>query len=602
MFAALRFQRLPNVRNMASSQTDSLVRRARSGVIYQRLDSSRDEIRLIRLTPASLTEPIQCSLFITPRDSAPAYKALSYAWGDRPAPNPIFIDSRPFYVTRNLKNGLTRIRPQVGEQELILWIDAICINQDDIPERSLQTAKMSSIYRNASSVLVLLGMENHGSSAALRFARDLLSSNKAKVATLLRGEAGENNLRRLVTLFRRRYFWRIWVIQEIHYAKSAVVYCGDDEISWNALDSVCDILAAQESNLRALLYKWPSWVHTLLQGGPRGLRLSRYSRPQSSFPPLLELLISHKSKESTDPKDKVFALVGISASRETFGNIDYSLSVREIYTHTARHIISTSKKLDVICVKSHYYNNHDLPSWAPDWTRPPHRPGGKFIDAFFGLQHCDTKFAAAGTTEACVEFLELGYVLKAKGVVISRITKVAEPFRQSKPPLHTALGLEGFQSWWTFFTQVKGSSNSARQEFARTISCGNWSLHECGSKLSALLCLLETNLMDKSSSSEGSGSGEEESTKAGMEALVSASLVMNGRRLFISENGTVGLAPLDSREEDIICVLLGCRFPVVLRREGERYLLVGEAYVEGIMHGEALVDAEEGGSQTFQIH
>lgn len=136
-------------------------------------------------------------------------------------------------------------------------------------------------------------------------------------------------------------------------------------MSWSTLENVCDILKAEEQHLQDIFYDTPSYTHTLLFGGPRGLQLSRYS-PTANAPPLLELLYSHKSKKSTDPRDKVYALVGLSSSRKTFGSTDYSRSIREVYTQTVTHIISTSQKLDVICVKQHDINQYGLPSWAPD--------------------------------------------------------------------------------------------------------------------------------------------------------------------------------------------------------------------------------------------
>jgi hypothetical protein len=81
-----------------------------------------------------------------------------------------------------------------------------------------------------------------------------------------------------------------------------------DLVRLTSKSSRCDILKEQEEHLQALFYKSPSYVRTLTDGGPRGLQLSRYS-PNVAAPPLLELLISHKSKKSTDPKDKVYALV-----------------------------------------------------------------------------------------------------------------------------------------------------------------------------------------------------------------------------------------------------------------------------------------------------
>jgi hypothetical protein len=540
------------------------------------------------------------------------------------------VNEKFFPVKPNLKFALQRLRPALSQDagqtgELVLWVDAICINQEDIPERSVQTSKMRSIYQNASGVAVWLGLENHGSGRAMKFSRDLnlvaMRDGSDGVRRMV-DESQMEELHALVVLFRRQYWWRIWVIQEVSVANSAMVYCGDEAISWHDLDNVCDILKAEQDALHAVFYKSPSYVRTLTFGGPRGLQLSRYS-PSADAPPLLELLLSHKSKKSTDPKDKVYALVGISSTRQTFGPIDYSRSMREIYTHTARHIIHTSQKLDVICVRQHNENQFDLPSWAPDWTRPPVNSGHTVV----GLQHREPAFAAAGSSIADARFLGGGYVLQTTGVVLDTVKLLGMPFKRRGPPSDVVPSLHAFHDWWNLFVASKGNSVSAQRIFGRVISAGNWIYDDenaYAAKLEAVFKLSDQLLTGEdllrfdppSRSSTGfseedvemlerSGQLDEENDeKAQMGAILSAALTMSKRRLIMSETGIVGLAPWDSEEGDVVCVLLGCRFPVVLRRVERHYILVGEAYFEGYMDGETMVELKEGRYQlgTFEIH
>jgi hypothetical protein len=98
------------------------------------------------------------------------------------------------------------------------------------------------------------------------------------------------------------------------------------------------------------------------------------------------------------------------------------------------------------------------------------------------------------------------------------------------------------------------------------------------------------------------GSDEEEKTQ--LSAVLEAGLMMNRRRLFLSHSDLVGLAPWNAAEGDIVCVLLGCRFPVILRREGEHYVLIGEVFLDGFMNGEAVVGLRGGEFvlETFEIH
>jgi hypothetical protein len=78
----------------------------------------------------------------------------------------------------------------------------------------------------------------------------------------------------------------------------------------------------------------------------------------------------------------------------------------------------------------------------------------------------------------------------------------------------------------------------------------------------------------------------------------------HGRQFFITHQGRLGLAPIDAKEGDIVCVLLGCVFPVVLRREGNHHAVVGETYINGIMSGEAIEKMENGEleKRDFVLH
>ncbi len=106
--------------------------------------------------------------------------------------------------------------------------------------------------------------------------------------------------------------------------------------------------------------------NTLMNGGPKNLTLSSFAKAQST-PSLLQLLYSHHGKHSSDPKDKVYALVGLSTSARTFGALDYLSSERDTFIRTAKHIIQTTNQLNVICARQNDDNEYNLPSWVPDW-------------------------------------------------------------------------------------------------------------------------------------------------------------------------------------------------------------------------------------------
>ncbi|KAE9379847.1 hypothetical protein N431DRAFT_290151, partial [Stipitochalara longipes BDJ] len=115
------------------------------------------EIRLVTIWPAEgLDAALKCTLNTTRLESGcPNYEALSYTWGSNHLRRSIELENTPFYVTKNLEIALRHLRlPHIPRQ---LWIDAICINQDDDIERGEQLQLMRKIYTQADQVLIWLG-------------------------------------------------------------------------------------------------------------------------------------------------------------------------------------------------------------------------------------------------------------------------------------------------------------------------------------------------------------------------------------------------------------------------------------------------------------
>ncbi|KAI1321505.1 heterokaryon incompatibility protein-domain-containing protein [Xylariaceae sp. FL0255] len=116
-----------------------------------------DHIRLLRLAPSKdFTDPIHVSITVAALDDKPTYEALSYCWGDASNKLLIFCDGQPFSVTESLEAALRHLR-RIDGGDRVLWVDAICINQDGIAERANQVSIMDRIYQTASRVVVWLG-------------------------------------------------------------------------------------------------------------------------------------------------------------------------------------------------------------------------------------------------------------------------------------------------------------------------------------------------------------------------------------------------------------------------------------------------------------
>ncbi|KAF2117968.1 heterokaryon incompatibility protein-domain-containing protein [Lophiotrema nucula] len=270
--------------------------------------TDRPSIRLLQILAPDTPDqdedpPIRCQLstHVLPRaiQEAPEYEALSYVWGSPQKNKTILVDSKALGVTENLHSALSRLRArEVG----LMWIDAICINQDDLKERGHQVAHMGQIYKTAKQVIVWLGEEDEESKplfAALY--------KRARLDAELMGS--------LLKLFRRPYFRRIWVLQEVFAAREALIMCGEDFIkNWPFYEQI----QKSREDMNSDSIHW--------EKARRVLDLMLFSLPDD--PTLGECLDMYHTQEATERSDKIFALV---AMRKIVGSppdvlIDYEVS------------------------------------------------------------------------------------------------------------------------------------------------------------------------------------------------------------------------------------------------------------------------------------
>lgn len=143
--------------------------------------------RLLRLLPSQDEDvEIQCQLLnysLRPGNKTHLYEALSYTWSGSEKPRSIYVNGHQLPVTMNLHAALSQLRNSLLER--YLWVDAVCINQDDIDERGSQVQLMASIYSKANCVIVWLGEAADGSDRAfaeiLDAAEESMTENSIRV-------------------------------------------------------------------------------------------------------------------------------------------------------------------------------------------------------------------------------------------------------------------------------------------------------------------------------------------------------------------------------------------------------------------------------------
>lgn len=351
-----------------------------------------DEVRLLVLNPGLPDEPIQCFLETYTVNQAKAYDALSYVWGDTQDSCSIQVDGCPFKVTRNLYDFLTSYR--TDRSCPVLWIDAICINQKDDRERSAQVRLMKRIYEGAESIVIWLGLDAKGTASAIQHIeyiydnvwarrrrrghskeRALAAITREDISKIIGEDQGisEDTWAGIHDLLERPWWSRIWVYQEATAPTrhSKTVHCGPYTVTFNELlvaNKIIQHLAVSGSGFLDFP-KQASLTGTFMETYSE-LRRNYHENGKSDFLRMADLLPSLRGFKATDPRDKLYALIPTSLDGFDLLDVDYSLSVREVYTNAALSFMRHHRNLDVLghCTKPEQNSQFELPSWVPNWT------------------------------------------------------------------------------------------------------------------------------------------------------------------------------------------------------------------------------------------
>ncbi|KOC10748.1 hypothetical protein AFLA70_197g002161 [Aspergillus flavus AF70] len=296
-------------------------------------------IRLLRLLPSEKSDSrLQGHLFNYPLGLLAAkthlYEALSYVWGDLNNSRLISLGNYDFPVTKNLHTALLYLRDQYIER--IIWVDALCINQEDLNEKGEQVRRMAEIYSKASRVIVWLGhMENH-SNEALETIR-IAAQRPHGVDDKLTREA-------VFCLLRRPWFERIWVLQEVASARQILIKGGDTEMDGHVF---CTGLTSKSFEY---LYKDFPDLHTVVRPviflmSESLFRPKVVERTSNEFSlnirPLGELLDMYHTRKATKQHDKLFALIGMSSDASIPTDLlpDYSTPWARLFERLIRYLL-----------------------------------------------------------------------------------------------------------------------------------------------------------------------------------------------------------------------------------------------------------------------
>ncbi|KAJ9610622.1 hypothetical protein H2200_005399 [Cladophialophora chaetospira] len=567
------------------------------------------------------------------------YHALSYTWGPPDQTTPVELNGEVVQVSPNLEAALRQfLLNQKAKGAIVkwLWADALCIQQRNKAEKSWMVRLMREIYETAFRVQIWLGTADEtdvkGLAALKMLAKDYedatpnrnssgLASDVERIALLKATSAKKLDVRAAVKILNKPWFDRVWIIQEFLVAQRATFHCGRSIIeggdlstayvalyelgfaSWNRILTGGPGLSGQPGLAEIVDTMNQGCVETVMMiraasgkntktetsRSPQAPATTNPAKKLESFTgawrlslPEMVFQASVRGSKAVNPRDMIYPFLGLAADASLYGiQPNYAASVQEVYTNAAMAFLSNGKaRILALCHQPK--NMSHLPSWVPDWTmrlEGPLSSRSKDFKRGTGAAFSRKCLYAASDGEIGPKFeIYSGYPreLEISAVLFDEIKVLgteSPPLCESKNPnwawkfLHTSL-----------LVLRENMALHTRSLMKDWIYCGKLWLATSSSTALLRIQLIMT-------------------VKANL--LIDANIVAayyygyvgwftDNRRSFATKKGYIGFGPRHVREDDVVSIIIGLEAPMILRKiEKDRYEIVGEAYVHGIMDGEA---------------
>ncbi|KAI0553521.1 heterokaryon incompatibility protein-domain-containing protein [Xylaria curta] len=563
---------------------------------YSKL-TGEDSIRILRLLPGRAGDPIQVQIQHASLSTEQEYMAVSYAWGNRMALRTIICEGKRIQIPINLCRALTYMRHPL--HPIHLWVDAICINQKDEVEKSRQVRRMRNIFMKAKKVTVWLGQDIRQS------AKGVFQTMNAMTKQDFQAVPSPEDLfwRDVERLFRKKWFSRLWCLQEVILAADADVQWGTEVASWKTVGETATwIRSCPVQLLRRSATEGANNAHLMHMLGD--------DLKQNKLVSFLELLALSWKFKSSDRRDKVYGLLGVPttdsdpSSGDIFIQPDYTNGDAEVYRRCASEIIQKTQSLRLLLHVQMTGNlNHEdqdwenLPSWVPRWHRyiHPMMAPSEQVSSFSACAALpslpprvenDTLFAQgrklSQVRHACYRPWELGLSDNPQTIVNKTWTRY----------LASSCAYENndemLKAWCLVLTAGKDWNgelvNNTQQHLA---------------DMGAYIHSYDEYWYRELPEIPGAEAGD------GYRFDLAFRNACQGRKLLLTNDGYVGLGPELTEEDDLVCLLSGLVMPIILRPTDRGYQVVGEAYIHGIMFGEASGKHDTNAStelEEFMLH
>ncbi|XP_014554397.1 hypothetical protein COCVIDRAFT_28549 [Bipolaris victoriae FI3] len=628
-----------------------------SSYLYTALPNPMEDckyIRVIELLPGTRQDDIACRLLQAELREGLKYEALSYVWGDMSQTTPIQVDDLTLQIGESLRSALLDLRRPTESR--ILWADAICIDQSNIHERAKQVGIMGDIYTQATRTVVWLGPSYEYVNLAFDCITTLesealahqQSSGEAKASTKSSLDASRTKKERedlrhgcyiLGELAQVDWWTRAWVVQEVCLASEKIIMCGQYQVDWKRFMNAVEY-GTLENKFDSRIGGIPD---DCLEGLQSIKELEDKPLEGGIAGQLLRLLTSLRPRLATNPRDKVFAIMGLlKGNRQDLHIVvDYTASVKEVYRATAVEIIRRTDNLDMFshCIHTEAPSEEEacLPSWVPDWNISETMCMPLIRNDFDELR----RYEATSDSTAHAQFYDDPDVVGVTGQLLDVIAEYSDLHiipddiecgytEEEDPSLGRVLFEIGCEFWkiyrlllcivdfynifltWENFANCQpchmyGTQDAqpSKKMFWQTLCTGlldpkgedkiETLFREWRAQLSPISGLRKMKVSKFPTLFKTLGlMGYFWATWKSYGAFSEMIPHTKGRRLGRTRSGWLCLLPAHVQAGDKLILLKGANVPFVVRQRKDGYwLIVGDAYVHGIMQGQAY-DADAG--------
>lgn len=575
-----------------------------SGYPYKSLP--RSQIRLLKID--TVGKDVVCSLERFSLKKLPQYDALSYAWGDELPNASILCNGQKLPVTPHLLAGLRSIHQAAMPTRL--WVDAICISQSDDQEKAVQVSEMATIFRSAERVLIWLGSaENHSDDFF-----DNVETFNGSISVFFERRLIDDGFYRpffiaLTHVLQRDWFGRLWVVQEIILGRSLFFICGSRIVEYEKLVRLGTIMRTARLDT-----EFPHNDAMRVLVSIENLESARRNWEKSGELGLVNIINYACSRQVKEPLDRCYGLLSLcSPAVRRRMVVDYSPGNRDRFWRVYLRFITlylefcpalTALEDVLFCVDATAATSpvSELPTWCPDL-------GKKGIYGRLVIEGYKAGRFGLNAQEVRLRTRIEGNRIMLPGMLVDEIMYTVDlnPAFSADPsgrPFTKLLRLE--EECMRLSLQRHSLVTHVRTLVADTVSRRrrDWLVPTFARSLTPYPGdIIEDyfegkRMLEQSKSSRGLSISDTRSDHcaSGMRYLDSLD-TWRGRNFITTKSGRIGLASNRTKKGDLICILYSTRPVFVLRRDpGEKtHVFLGNAYVHGLMHGEArlLPDAAE---------